>query len=308
MLTPTVRLLVIDDDMVDRRAVARAVKTLGARYELTEAREGRAGIELATSQAFDCILVDYNLPDMNGLDLLAELRARLGIATPIVMLTGSGNESIAVEAMKRGAQDYLPKTRFDAAILSRVVGNVIEKCALQKDLAESQQNLEHLALYDTLTGLGNRNLFNIEIARSVAAARRKATSFALLMMDLDKFKTVNDAFGHEAGDSILAETGRRLRLIARASDAYFRIGGDEFTAILDAGSDGNTVVERIARVIAEPVVYGPHALAVDVSIGVAMFPANGQSARDLIRAADAAMYSIKKADPGPEPTGFPAAQ
>jgi len=301
MLTRTVRLLLIDDDIVDRRAFARAVRALGSAHELVEAQDGRSGMELAVDQSFDCILVDYNLPDMNGLDLLRALRERLGVTTPIVMMTGSGNESIAVEAMKRGAQDYFPKAQLEPATLARVVDNAIDKSSLQKELAQSQQNLKRMALYDALTGLGNRNLYNIEIARSTAIAKRKGTSFVLLMMDLDKFKAVNDEFGHEAGDMILAEVGRRLRHIARASDAYFRIGGDEFTAILDAGSDGTAVSERITTAVAAPILFERHALVVAVSIGMAHFPIDGRNVNDLIRAADAAMYSVKKSYTSPAP-------
>jgi diguanylate cyclase (GGDEF)-like protein len=290
---PVRTLLVIDDDALDRKAVARALAVLGSRYEMREARDGRKGVELATAQPFDCILLDLNLPDMSGLDLLVELRARLGTAVPIVMLTGSGNEATAVEAMKRGAHDYLPKAQLEPQALLRVVSNAIEKSALQEKLAVSQQKLERLALYDALTGLGNRNLFHIELARAIAVSRRKETSFVVLMMDLDKFKAANDTFGHEAGDAILAEVGRRLRNVARAADAYFRLGGDEFTAILDAGSDGAAAARRIVAAIAEPVLFGPHVLTVEISIGLAAYPADGASAQDLTRVADAAMYAVK---------------
>jgi diguanylate cyclase (GGDEF)-like protein len=296
MTTPMIALLVIDDDELDRKAVARAVKVLGTGYELQEARDGRQGIDFAGARTFDCILLDYHLPDMDGLDLLIELRERLDVTAPIVMLTGSGSESVAVEAMKRGADDYLPKSQLGPASLLRVVSSAIEKCSLQRKLAEAQQDLKRLALYDTLTGLGNRNLFHIELARAVAVSQRKTTSFSLLMMDLDKFKTANDTFGHEAGDAILATVGRRLRDNARAADAYFRLGGDEFVAILDAGSDGSAAARRITSAIVEPIPFGSHALAVEVSIGLAAYPADGENAQDLIRAADAAMYDAKKAN------------
>ena len=296
MTTPMIALLVIDDDELDRKAVAHAVKALGTGYEMQEARDGRQGVDLAIARTFDCILVDYQLPDMNGLDLLIELRKRLNVAVPVVMLTGSGNESIAVEAMKRGAQDYLPKSQLGPESLSRVVSNAIEKCSLQMRLAETQRDLEQLALYDTLTGLGNRNLFHIELARAIAVSQRKSTSFSLLMMDLDKFKTANDTYGHEAGDAILAEVGHRLRDNARAADAYFRLGGDEFVAILDAGSDGSVAAQRITAALAEPIPSRSHVLAVEVSIGLAAYPTDGENAQDLIHAADVAMYDAKKAN------------
>lgn len=113
-------------------------------------------------------------------------------------------------------------------------------------------------------------------------------------MDLDKFKAANDTFGHEAGDAILATIGSRLRNITRASDACFRLGGDEFMAILDAESDGRAVMQRIEAAISEPVLFGAHALVVDVSIGLAIYPADGVEAVDLLRVADARMYDAKK--------------
>jgi len=296
MTAPTLSLLLIDDDAVDRKAVARAVKALGTGYEMREASSGRQGLELATSRTFDCVLTDYRLPDVDGLDFLVELRERLGATVPIVMLTGSGNESVAVEAMKRGAQDYLPKAQLGPESLSRVISNAIEKCALQRRLTAAQEDLERLALYDPLTGLGNRNLFQIELTRAIAVSQRKDTSFYLMMMDLDKFKAANDAFGHEAGDAILAVVGTRLTRIARAADAYFRIGGDEFMAILDVGSDGKAAAARIARAIAEPIPFGLLALSIEISIGLAAYPSEGRTARDLIRAADSAMYDAKKAN------------
>lgn len=291
-------LLVIDDDATDRMAVGRALTELGPHYDLREASNGRDGLKLVADGDFDCILVDYQLPDTNGLDLLVELRARLRRPTAIVMLTGTGNEAVAVEAMKLGAHDYLPKSALASAALHRVITNAVEKCKLQKSLAEAQEKLENLALFDTLTGLGNRNLFHIELARALAISRRKRTTFVLLMMDLDMFKEANDTFGHEAGDAILAAVGLRLRASARSADSYFRLGGDEFTAILDAGSDGEAAALRIMTAVAEPVKFGGHDLNVAVSIGVAWYPKDAKSAEALIRTADAAMYSAKNSRPG----------
>jgi diguanylate cyclase (GGDEF)-like protein len=290
---PMTRLLVIDDDVLDRKAVARALKGLGDDYEMLEAPDGRTGLALALEQSFDCILIDYNLPDMNGLQLLDQLRAQQIQAAPVVMLTGVGNEFVAVEAMKRGAYDYLPKTELGPETLYRVVTNAIEKNLLQTKLFEAQEKLEHLALFDQLTGLGNRNLFQLELPRAVMVAQRKKTSFVLLLMDLNRFKAINDRLGHAAGDAILAAVGARLRAITRASDSCFRFGGDEFTAILDASSDGDIVVRRIIQSIAEPIQFGEESLNVGVSIGMASYPADAGDAQSLIRIADAKMYEVK---------------
>jgi diguanylate cyclase (GGDEF)-like protein len=296
---PVIAVLVIDDDALDRKAVARAVEQLGPGYELHEARDGLIGLERAVAETFDCILVDYNMPGMNGLELLIKLREELNVTTPVVMLTGSGNELVAVEAMKRGASDYLPKEQLGPETLSRVVSNAIEKRGQQKSSEDAQLALKQLALYDSLTGLGNRNLFHIQLERAVGVSRRKNTSFVLLMMDLDRFKAINDSFGHEAGDAVLAAVGHRLRGISRAADAYFRLGGDEFMAILDVGSDGIAAARRITTVISAPVPFGDNTLAVEISIGIATYPADGGDPLNLIRAADAAMYGAKKSYASP---------
>jgi diguanylate cyclase (GGDEF)-like protein len=291
---PLIRLLVIDDDTLDRKAVAHALKLLGADYELREARDAATGLAMAIAESFDCILIDYNLPDENGLDLLDKLLAQLNTPVPIVMLTGEGNESVAVEAMKRGVYDYLPKAKLGTESLYRVVANAIGKHLLEKNLAEAREKLETMAMFDTLTGLGNRNLFNIELPRAVAIASRKQHSFSLLLMDLDRFKAVNDRFGHAAGDAVLAAVGERLRKVTRAADACFRIGGDEFTAILDPGSDGAVVAQRIRAAVAEPISFGPEILSVGVSIGLVTYPADSTDPEDLLRVVDAAMYQAKR--------------
>jgi diguanylate cyclase (GGDEF)-like protein len=287
-------LLVIDDDEVDRKAVDRALAALDMDYELHEASLGRQGVEMARTNAFDCILVDYRLPDMSGLDLLVQLREQTDISAPMVMLTGMGNEAIAVEAMKRGAHDYMTKENLSPVTLSRVIAHAAEMHAQQKQLSESQKRLERLALYDPLTGLGNRNLFDYELARTIAIVRRKSSSFLLLVMDLNKFKTVNDTHGHEAGDAILAMVGARLRSLARASDTYFRTGGDEFSAIIDADSDTMAIAGRIMAAIGKPVRFGNHDLSVGISIGFAAYHGDAMRAEDLIRSADADMYNSKK--------------
>jgi diguanylate cyclase (GGDEF)-like protein len=290
-------LLLIDDDDVDRKAVSRALKTFRSTYELREARDGRTGLELAKSGSFDCILMDYNLPDMTGFELLDAFRTA-GIVVPIVILTGSGNEAVAVEAMKRGAHDYLRKSHLGADLLARSIENAIEKSSLQRKLVEAHEKLERLALYDGLTGLGNRNLFYHHLPLAIAIAEREGSTFPLLFMDLDRFKAANDAFGHEGGDAILAGVGIRLREISRGADVFFRLGGDEFTAILHPGSDGEAAARRIIAAVAQPFQFGMQTLDVGISVGVANYPSDGTNPKALVGSADGAMYKAKKAELG----------
>jgi diguanylate cyclase (GGDEF)-like protein len=297
-LDRSIILLLIDDDAVDRKAVLRALSPFRMKYELHEASDGHTGIALARSKTFDCIVLDYNLPDMNGLELLDQLRNDEGILVPVVILTGSGNEEVAVESMKRGAHDYIRKSVLEPEMLSRAVDNAIAKSSQQHKLVVAHHELHRKALYDGLTGLGNRNLFFEHLTLAIAVARREGSSFPLLFMDLNAFKEANDSFGHEAGDAILTAIGSRLLAISRSADVYFRIGGDEFTAILHAGSDGGAAARRVVVAVAEPFRLGTTVLDVGISIGVANFPADGDDAEALIGSADGAMYRAKKAEIG----------
>lgn len=289
-----INLLLIDDDDVDRKAVSRALKPFRSRYDLREARDGRTGLALARWRSFDCILVDYNLPDMTGFEVIDAL-LHGGSAVPIVFLTGSGNESVAVEAMKRGAHDYLQKANLGPEHLARTVDSAVEKVALQRKLVEVHESVERLALYDRLTGLGNRNLLDYHLPVAIAISQREVSTFPLLFMDLDRFKSVNDAFGHEAGDAILTGVGQRLRQISRGADAFFRVGGDEFTAILHPGSDGAVAARRIVTAMAQPFHVERQTFDIGISVGVASFPGDGANAQALVRSADRAMYKAKKA-------------
>lgn len=295
------RLLLIDDDMIDRKAVRRALARAEPAWQLVEAVGGEEGLQLlAEGPPFDCILLDYRLPGGDGLTLLAELVSDQASAPPVIMLTGEGNEMVAVEAMKRGAADYLPKSLLTPDALFRAVRQAVEQAELRRALANAQAQLEHMALYDALSGLGNRALFMRDLGYRLAEARRHGGAFGLLLMDLDRFKAANDTWGHQCGDFLLTEVGRRLIEAARANDLFYRLGGDEFTALVD-GADAAAVwplAERIRARIAEPYQFAGQVINLGISIGMAFFPAAGGSGDLLIRAADGAMYQAKRGGAG----------
>jgi diguanylate cyclase (GGDEF)-like protein len=164
-------------------------------------------------------------------------------------------------------------------------------------LKKHEQLLEYQAHHDTLTGLVNRKLLNDRLAMALTRAERSETRFALLVIDLDDFKLINDRHGHAAGDAVLAIVARRLEAAVRASDTTARIGGDEFVLILDApGSDGDIaeIIEKIARTVAAPIALPSGERGrVGVSIGLAIYPAHGDSPEQLFNHADQAMYRSK---------------
>jgi len=168
----------------------------------------------------------------------------------------------------------------------------------KRQLEKAKKELQRLALFDTLTGLGNRNLFMRQLEHLIAIAERRNEEIALLAMDLDGFKEVNDRLGHAAGDEVLREFGQRLGRSLRKADRKFRIGGDEFAVLLDprfGAFDGAVELSKqIAKKVGAPMQIRGHSCSIGVSIGIAIFPDHGREANELLRKADAAMYEAKK--------------
>lgn len=164
-----------------------------------------------------------------------------------------------------------------------------------------EQRARHRSLHDPLTGLPNRQLFNDRLEHAIALAERHGWTLAVLFLDLDRFKNVNDDHGHDVGDAVLKEIAERLANHAREEDTVCRMGGDEFLYLLM--NPGNTasvkrVVETILHAAAQPIEAGEWKLEIRPSIGVAMFPGNGTTVKELVKHADAAMYRAKKARTG----------
>ncbi len=158
----------------------------------------------------------------------------------------------------------------------------------------SQARLQRLAFQDTLTGLANRALLHDRIEQAIATARRNSGTFGILLIDLDRFKPINDLHGHATGDLVLCETARRLQAATRAIDTVARLGGDEFVVVLGGGGgrdEARLVVGRIMRAVTAPLEI--HGLRLGVSVGVAMYPDDGSDAEQLLARADGAMYDAK---------------
>ena len=166
-----------------------------------------------------------------------------------------------------------------------------------QELKRINKELEHMALNDSMTGLGNRNLFTERLNNLIATCTRNHDVFSLLMMDLNKFKQVNDTHGHEAGDEVLHEVGRRLKILGRDADSFYRLGGDEFAALITTGVTHEGIIimaQRIIDALKAPVEYHSEQLEVGISIGIVLFPEHSEDEEELLRLADAAMYEAKR--------------
>jgi diguanylate cyclase (GGDEF)-like protein len=233
--------------------------------------------------------LDLGLPDAEGLNVLDLVLEALP-EVPVIVLTGLADEGIAMRAVHRGAQDYLVKHSVDGPLLTRSIRYAIERKRLESELA-------HQALHDALTGLPNRALFLDRLRVSLSRVERRDSTLAVLFLDLDNFKLINDSFGHDAGDDLLQQVAGRLEGMMRDGDTVARMGGDEFTILCDDLRGPERVAEisqRIDRTLADPYVVAGRECYVGASIGIA-FPSKAADRPELLlRNADAAMYKAKR--------------
>jgi diguanylate cyclase (GGDEF)-like protein len=180
--------------------------------------------------------------------------------------------------------------------LIEVGRDVTQHLEMQEQLREQQLKVQHQATHDALTGLANRYLFNDRLEQALKKARRNATKVAVLFIDLDHFKQVNDSFGHAMGDLLLEQATDRLRRAMREEDSLARLGGDEFVVMIEEVKqdyDASTLAGKLMASLSEPFRIDGYQLFVSGSIGISMFPQNGTTAGDLLKQADAAMYQAK---------------
>ena len=225
--------------------------------------------------------------------LLAALLAR-ALSRPIAQIVS------AVQRFASGRQDVgvLPLERDDEiGLLARSIDHMQLQIGAQFDTLElKQRELDHLASHDSLTGLYNRRVLLERLDHALAHAKRSGTRLAMLFIDLDNFKEINDTLGHAAGDAVLRALSQRLRLLVREVDTVARMGGDEFVILLDHADDPEAitaVTEKVLESLVQPVRFGDAELVAGASIGVSRYPENGSNATELIAAADQAMYRAK---------------
>jgi diguanylate cyclase (GGDEF)-like protein len=245
------------------------------------------------------ILLDLNLPDGQGLETLTRLReAHPDI--PIVVLTGSDDERLAMAAVRAGAQDYLVKGRVDSWTLARTLRHSLERHRLLGELDSARRREAHRATHDPLTGLPNRTLYFDRLSHAILQATRRRERLAVLYLDLDGFKPVNDGFGHAAGDAVLVQVAARLATGVRRSDTLARLGGDEFAVLFERIPErtvAESLVIALRALFTEPIEVGDNRFEIGFSAGLTMFPEDGRDADTLVRIADGAMYREKSLRP-----------
>jgi diguanylate cyclase (GGDEF)-like protein len=286
----TMKLLLVEDNPDDAEFLAASLRRCqqSEDVDLQHVTSLAEADRVLRGEGFDVVLLDLQLPDGSGMTCVDAIQ-KADPALPIVVLSGQDNEDFAISFLNKGVQDYLVKWEGQGRSILRAVRYAIER-------KRSELRLNYLAQYDPITGIPNRQYFNDQLSRATARARREGRKVALLFLDLDGFKVVNDTLGHDAGDSLLREVAARLRASVRAGDVLARLGGDEFAVLLE-GMNGPREVEALAKgllkVIAEPCQIEGRQVVVTTSIGITMYPNDHSDTQTLMKNADIAMYQAK---------------
>lgn len=292
-----IRILLVEDNVDDVEVMRRFVRRVPGSYQVDIAYDAMEAISKAREGDFDLALVDQQLPGVSGQELIGTLREALP-ELPLVMLTGHGDERLAVEVMKAGAYDYLRKHDLDPNTLARVLRNVLERARLEDEVREVNARLREWAIRDGLTGLYNHRHFQELLRTEMARARRYGQPLACLMLDIDHFKQVNDTYGHPLGDEVLKRLAATLTDVAREVDIIARYGGEEFVVIApNTDREGaRRLAERIRAAVGDRAVeFEGEPVCTTVSIGVATHHDPGVAdERGLVKRADAALYHAKR--------------
>lgn len=286
------RVLLVEDNPGDARLVREALND-GAPDEFTvQVADSlqRALESLGPAiEPVDVVLLDLSLPDSQGLETFRAIHAR-DPAVAILILSGLNDESVALKAVNEGAQDFLRKSRADSELLPRAIRYAIERHGMLEQVRQ-------LAVADELTGLMNRRGFMMLADHQRSLADRKGTSLSLIFVDVDRFKSINDRFGHEEGDRALKELAGLLVRTFRRSDVVARLGGDEFIVLMaDINQDGvQIVLDRVQKNIAAFNQAKGFPWCLSISLGVALYDsAHPVTLESLMALADQSMYKAKE--------------
>src|SRR6202049_4859907 len=327
------RLLIVDD-VEDKRAILmRRFKLRG--FDVVEAEDGLTAIELIEKEPFDLVLLDVRMPGINGIETLKRIRNRKSSsALPVIMVTAKTGSRDIVEALEHGANDYVTKPVDFPVALSRVntqisrrqaemqvvavnekllkANDELEKRVAERtsklieanqrlkveiaDREESQAISQYLAYHDSLTGLGNRLLFKEQLEEALKDASVTPHPLAVLFLDLDGFKAVNDTLGHSIGDMLLKSVATKLRDILPRTDRIARLGGDEFAILqISATQPGSSIAlaKRIIEAVGQPCSIDGHDVTIGASVGIAVAHPGSINTENFLKNADLAMYSAK---------------
>jgi diguanylate cyclase (GGDEF)-like protein len=289
------RILIADDDPVSRRLLEGTLVRMG--HTVIAVADGTAALKaLLAADGPRFAILDWMMPGADGLTVCREVRARAGAYVYIVVLTARDRPEDRMVALDAEVDDFLTKPLDQAELRVRLRSGarVVE---LQSRLLESQKALQHQATHDVLTGLGNRRMILDELAAEVARSSRDRRALSIAIGDLDRFKEINDTYGHATGDQVLQIAAKRLQTVLRTYDAVGRLGGEEFLLLLPGCDqpEAREIAERARLAVSSEPIAGPAGpIPISISLGVASRrPDDSTEAVSLVAAADLALYRAK---------------
>lgn len=295
--------LVVDDDDVDRERLARLLSKYSRPIEVAESASKSEALQAlqGRSKHFSFIFLDFKLEDGDGRELLPDIWEMVGADCVVIAVTGNGTERSAAEAIKLGIHEYLSKRELSVDRVVNAIDDGLRWLEDNKRTRELESALLHRSLHDPLTDLYNRHVFFERLEHQCALYRREGTACAVLVIDLDQFKQINDRLGHEMGDALLIQAAHRMRDTIREIDTIARLGGDEFACIMPSVRtlrQAAALGGKISTCLDVPFAVGGEMIRVGASVGIAVCPQHGCDPHTLINRADNAMYRAKRSIEG----------
>ena len=290
-----INILVVDDNPKNIAAMKNILSELP--ITIFTATSGQEALQIVLRHSFALIYLDVQMPEMDGYEVARLLTQNNTTgSTPIVFVTANSTESRNVQqGYESGAVDYLTKP-IDSSIVLAKSKIFIKMYEQQQELTQLVEQLHTLANEDVLTGLANRHQFNSYFANMLENCKRYKREFALLLLDLDNFKIINDTYGHDIGDLLLKQMADRIVKVLRQSDHVSRLGGDEFVVLTEikASGDASVIAKNILHAMSEPFDLDGSLMNVTTSIGIANYPFAGDTVQSLFKTADIALYRAKE--------------
>ena len=287
--------LIVDDREDNVRLLERILD--GAGYtSVASTTDPFEACELHRKNRYDLILLDLQMPGMDGFQVMEGLKElEPGGYLPVLVITAQPDHKL--RALQAGAKDFISKP-FELVEVKTRIHNMLEVRLLYKQLEHYSRELESLALHDELTGLPNRRLLMDRLSLAIAYARRNKRAMAVMYLDLDGFKQINDTLGHDAGDTLLRMVAARLVAAVREADTVARLSGDEFVIAmweLSHADDVARLASKIIQAVSQPYAIQGRGVSMTASVGVGIYPAHGEEAETLMKSADLALYEAKRA-------------
>lgn len=287
------RILIIEDSEDDTFLLLRELKKGG--YKVNHKRvDNKVSLKKALlKHDWDLILTDHNMPDFDSISALKVIK-KLDVDLPVIIVSGSIGEDVAVAAMKAGAHDYIMKNNLSRLIPA--IERELREASLRKSKRMTEAAIEYLAFHDSLTGLVNRTEFERRLQRAIEHTRKNKIITALLYMDLDQFKIVNDTCGHSAGDELLKQLSSLLLARIRGRDTLARLGGDEFCVLLENCNQNQavTVANELLKLVNDfHFFWDGKFFTIGVSIGIVTIDKNSADQNEILGSADLACYAAK---------------